>query len=344
MTHRFFAGRSATRAAGALLLAAVACTACSSTKSTSAAPASSSTAATVKQLVVGWSVYGLQAEFAVLLNHAVQNEAQKLGVKVLTYDGKYDANTQNGQIQDAIAQNVNALVVDPISTDGENPVIGQAMKAHIPVIGVNAFATASQTSYAGSYDPIAGQMEMEHMAAQLHGTGNIVILQGPIGQSGQIGRDQGIADVLKRNPGIHVLAKQTANWQRDQALTLMENWIQQYGSKINGVVAENDDMASGAIGALKQAGLAGKIPVVGVDGIIAGLQNVQSGNQIGSVFQDAYAQGQKALDLAVAAAKGQKVPKNLRIPFIWVDKSNVAKFLNKRYCEEAIAGQCKQAS
>ncbi|MCL6444035.1 MAG: substrate-binding domain-containing protein [Alicyclobacillus sp.] len=287
-------------------------------------------------ITIGWSVYGLQAEFAVLLNNAVQAEAKKLGVKVITMDGQYDANTQNNQLQELIAQKVNAIILDPISATGQIPMVKLALKNHIPVIGVNTKEQTPETCYVGSDDVIAGQMEMTAMAKALHGKGNIVVLEGPIGQSATIGRNTGINMVLKKYPNIHVLSWQTANWQRNQALNLMQNWLTSYGKRLNGVVAENDDMAAGVIGALRGAGLAGKIPVVGIDGIIAGLQNVERGYQTATVFQDAYKQGQLAVDMAVKAAKGQKVPKNVTIPFIFVSKSEAPSYLAKRYQEEGI--------
>lgn len=299
-------------------------------------PSPSSQGSTKKPITIGWSVYGLQAEFAVLLNNGVKHEAKKLGVKVITENGNYDAATQNSQMQTLISDHVNAIVMDPISYTAEVPVVKQALSQHIPVVGVNTTEATHETSYVGSHDPTAGRNEMQVMAKALHGHGNIVILQGPIGQSATNGRNSGIAAVLKKYPGIHVLAKQTANWQRNQALTLMQNWLASYGHKINGVVAENDDMAAGAISAMKSQGLAGKIPVVGVDGIIAGLKNIQKGYELETQFQNAYVQAEDAVKLAVEAAKGKHVPQNVRIPFVPVTKANVSKYLAMRYKEEGI--------
>lgn len=289
-----------------------------------------------KPITIGWSVYGVQAEFAVLLNNAVHAEAKKLGVKLITMDANYDANTENNQLNDLIAEKVNAILLDPISATGEIPEVQKALSAGIPVIGVNTTENTPETCYVGSNDFDAGTMEMSAMAKALNGQGNIVVLEGPIGQSATNGRNAGIKSVLQKYPGIHVLSQQTANWQRNQALSLMQNWLSSYGTKIDGVVAENDDMAAGVISALQSAGLVGKIPVVGVDGIIAGLQNVQKGYELESVFQDAYTQGTKAVDEAVAAAEGKQVPKTITIPFIPVTKDNAAHYLQIRYQEEHI--------
>ena len=90
------------------------------------------------------------------------------------------------------------------------------------------------------------------MADHLGGKGNIVVLQGPLGQSGEIDRTKGIEQVLAKYPDIKVLAKDTANWKRDEAVNKMKNWISGFGPQINGVVAENDDMGLGALQALKE--------------------------------------------------------------------------------------------
>ena len=113
------------------------------------------------------------------------------------------------------------------------------------------------------------------MADKLGGKGNIVVLQGPLGQSGELDRTKGIENVLAKYPDIKILAKDTANWKRDEAVNKMKNWISSFGGQINGVVAENDDMGLGALQALTEARQA--MPIVGIDGIEDGLNAVKSG-------------------------------------------------------------------
>src|SRR6187551_3042689 len=100
-------------------------------------------------------------------------------------------------------------------------------------------------------------------------------MQGPLGGSGEINRGKGIDQVLAKNPNIKVLAKDTANWKRDEAVNKMKNWISAFGDKIDGVVSENDDMGLGALQALKEANKT--VPIVGIDGIEDGLNAVKSG-------------------------------------------------------------------
>ena len=143
------------------------------------------------------------------------------------------------------------------------------------------------------------------MAKQLGGKGNIVVLQGPLGGSGEINRGKGIDQVLAKNPNIKVLAKDTANWKRDEAVNKMKNWISAFGDKIDGVVSENDDMGLGALQALKEANKT--VPIVGIDGIEDGLNAVKSGEFIGTSLQNGTVELSAGLAVAEKLARGEQV-------------------------------------
>jgi ribose transport system substrate-binding protein len=147
---------------------------------------------------------------------------------------------------------------------------------------------------------------MQMMADRLGGRGNIVVLQGPLGQSGEIDRTKGINNVLSRYPDIKILAMDTANWKRDEAVNKMKNWISGFGPQINGVVAENDDMGLGALQALKESGR-NDVPIVGIDGIEDGLNAVKSGEFIGTSLQNGTVELAAGLAVANKLAKGEQV-------------------------------------
>ncbi len=111
------------------------------------------------------------------------------------------------------------------------------------------------TSYVGSDDVKAGAMEAEAVVKAMGGKGNVVIIEGPIGISAQIDRGKGNQQVLSGNPGIKVLEHKTANWSRSEAQALMENWLTAHPGQINGVIGQNDEMALGALEAIKAAGV-----------------------------------------------------------------------------------------
>lgn len=276
------------------------------------------------KIVIGMTLYSLKNEFTVRLSNAAKKEAEKLGVEIKIYDGNYDPNTQINQVETMISDGVDAIILNPQDAQACAIAVDKAVAANIPVIGVNTRVESDKlTSYVGSKDVYAGELEMQAMADKIGGKGNIVILDGPLGQSAQLERTQGINNILAKYPDIKVLAEKTANWSRSEAMTVMENWLQAF-DKIDAVVAENDEMALGAKQAIDAKKL--DIPVIGVDGITDALNAVENGQMIATIFQDGAGQGSKAVAIAVAAAKGEQVEKEYWIDFEKVTKENVAEY------------------
>jgi putative xylitol transport system substrate-binding protein len=192
-------------------------------------------------------------------------------------------------------------------------------------------------------------MEAKTVLDKIGCKGNVVILEGPVGQSAQISRLQGNKKALAECPNVKVLEDQTANWSRAEAQTLMENWLTSHPGQINGVIGQNDEMALGAIEAIKAAKLNVKdFAIAGIDGITDALHAVKQGTMT-SILQDASAQAQGALDLAIfAAKKGNYKPeskiwsqypampfndgkdKNYNVPWTPVTADNVDKLLETR--------------
>ena len=178
----------------------------------------------------------------------------------------------------------------------------------------------------GSRDVEAGEIQGNFIKEKLGGEGQIAIMQGVMGQSGQIDRLEGqYNSLVNACEGIEVVAEQTANWQRDEAMSLAENWILSYPD-LKAIMCHNDDMALGAYEAVKDAGKEDSILVVGVDAIPEALESVEAGGLACTVFQDAKGQGVGALEAAVSIVNGETVEKEIAIPFQLVTKENVADF------------------
>jgi ABC-type sugar transport system substrate-binding protein len=137
---------------------------------------------------------------------------------------------------------------------------------------------------------------------------------------------EGINSVLENYPDIKVLYTQPADWMRDLAMQTMENWLQ-LGEQIDGVVAHNDEMALGAYDAIKDAGLEKDIKVIGLDAIPAALESVKGGELIATVLQANEEIGRKAIDIALALAKGETVDETYYIPFVLITQDNVDEYL-----------------
>ena len=278
-------------------------------------------------IVIGVTYQDLQNEYIKQLADVIEEYSAEKGISIVTADGEGDASNQISQVENFITQGVDAIILNPYDKDGCIPAAQKAAEAGIPCVGLCTQLSdlSILTSYVGSNDVQAGEIEMQQVADALDGKGNIVIIEGPMGISSQIQRYEGIENILKNYPDIKVLYTQTANWDRAEAMALMENWLQT-GEQIDGVVAENDEMAMGAFNACKAAGL--DIPVVGIDGIPDALNSVKEGGMICSVLQNSTKQAQTAFDVALAAAKGEAVEDYYDVPFEPVTSENIDEYLN----------------
>lgn len=300
-------------------------------QSPSAKPTESatSTPAADKKIKIGATFYSLQNEFTMRMDNAGKKYCQENGIEYTSYDGNYDAATQLAQVETMIADGVDAIILNPQDAVACAEAVEIAHKAGIPVIGVNTMVESDLlTSYVGSQDVSAGEDIMQYMIDYLgKDEFNIVIIEGPMGQSAQLQRIEGITNVMKKYPKIKELARNTANWSRSEAMTLMETWLTSFGDEIDAVIAENDEMALGARQAIKAAGK--DIPCIGIDGITDAVAAIQSGDMIASDFQNAEGQMTGAIEAAVKTVKGEKVEKFYWIPFEMITPDNASEYVNK---------------
>ncbi len=255
---------------------------------------------------IGVTVYDMSS-FITAGKEGMDTYAAANDIELLWNSANNDVSTQASQVDSLINQGVDAIIVVPAQADSLAPQVAAAKSKGIPLLAVNA--ALESPDLAGNVQPddvAAGAQEMQMMADRLGGRGNIVILQGPLGGSGEINRGKGIDQVLANYPDIKVLAKDTANWKRDEAVNKTKNWISSFGPQINGVVAQNDDMGLGALQALKEAGRT-DVPIVGIDGIEDGLNAVKSGEFIGTSLQNGTVELSAGLAVANALVKGEQV-------------------------------------
>lgn len=276
--------------------------------------------------VIGVSLLNLSNEFIVMLNRSMDEKAREAGVRLIVNDAQRSAEKQVQQAENFVAQGVDAIILNPCEVEASSPAVDKALAAGIPVVNVNSETRTPPSAFVGSRDEDAGRIAMEYIARRLNGKGNIVMMQGFMGQAAQIKRDAGAREVLAQNPGVKLLAQQTAEWDRAKGMSLMENWMQSYGDRIDAVFAENDEMAMGALIALEQAKRKDKTIVVGVDAIADALQAVRDGRLDATVFQDAKGQGSTAVEIAAKMIRHQPYEKQTFIPFQLVTKENVAQY------------------
>jgi ribose transport system substrate-binding protein len=271
---------------------------------------------------IGVTVYDMSS-FITAGKEGMDTYAKANNIELLWNSANNDVSTQASQVDSLINQGVDAIIVVPAQADSLAPQVASAKAKNIPILAVNAALESKELS--GNVQPddvAAGAQEMQMMADRLGGRGNIVVLQGPLGGSGEINRGKGIDQVLAKYPDIKVLAKDTANWKRDEAVNKTKNWISSFGPQINGVVAQNDDMGLGALQALKEAGRT-DVPIVGIDGIEDGLNAVKSGEFIGTSLQNGTVELSAGLAVADALVKGEQVKTDAVYVMPAITKDNV---------------------
>jgi len=284
--------------------------------------------------VIGFTVYDMSS-FISLGKLGAEAVANANGAKLLWNSSHMDVNSQISQIQQFINQKVDAIVIAAVNSSTLGPQVAAAKAAGIPVVITNlTVSPATQkdaVSYVGPDDVAAGATEATHLIDAIGGKGSVVVLQGPLGQSGEIDRTKGIKQVLAKHPDVKLLAMQPGEWQRTKAYSIMQDWLSRYGSKIDGVISENDDMAIGAIQALREKGLAGKMPVVGVDGIKDGMRAVRDGTELETNLQDGPLELGMAMQVAVNKARGKPIPSEALFIMPQIVKSNVAHYYQQMF-------------
>ena len=272
---------------------------------------------------IGVTLMDFSTEFGIGLKDYMTAKADAMGdVELTVVDAGGDAAKQLQQVETFISQKVDAIIMQPQEQEACSPAIDKAKAAGIPIINCNSLTITEPDAYVGSNDS-----ESAEIAEQLGGKGNVLMMHGHPGQTAEVKRTEGAMDILAQNPDMTLLDEQTADWDRAEAMTLMENWIQAYGDQINAVFCQNDEMALGALNALVQAGKKDNVLVVGVDAIDDALQSVKDGKMDATVYQDCKGQAEGAIEAAYKLAKGESVEKEILIPFILVTTENVDEYL-----------------
>lgn len=285
--------------------------------------------AEAKKIKVGLTVANMSNESnAIYADAAVAYAATIDNLELIVVDGAGSSEKQVAQCENFVAQGVDCVILSPFDFDGCVPAAQVCVDAGIPVFTSKGIIAAQDivSTYVGSNDLNAGIMEMEYIAEQLGGKGNIVIIEGPTGVTGAVLRNEGIHKTLEKYPDIEVLYTQPADWYRDQAMSLMENWLQ-LDAKIDAVVAHNDEMALGAYDALVAAGKDKETIVIGIDGIDAAFKSVKEGGLKASILQDSKSIAEASIDVALKLAAGETVEPQYDIPYALVTIDNVDEYL-----------------
>jgi len=222
-------------------------------------------------------------------------------------------------MQDLIQQKVNAIILNPTDSQSLSSAVAMANKAKIPVITLDRSVTSGTVAtFIASNNIQAGKMAADEIIKALGGHGSVVDLQGTIGTSAEADREQGFTQEIATAPGITVVARQTASFDRSTALNVMQNILQAHPN-INGVFAQNDEMALGALKALQQSGKTG-VAIVGIDGEQEVVNDIQQGLIYADIAQQPTQEGVLGVKYAVELLQGKSIPSSVDSPLQLVVK------------------------
>jgi inositol transport system substrate-binding protein len=282
--------------------------------------------AQAKKFVVGYTNLADTDVFTMSRKNAFIEASKKdADVSISFSDAQGDASKQLDQIDNFIAQKVNVIVVVPVDYQGIVPGVEKANKAGIPVIALGIESAGGKYTFVGSKNIDAGRMQGEYMAKTLPKNAQIVYLQGEPGLYHSKERLEGFTKAMAGRSDVKVIANLPANYDRAQGMKVTEDWVQKF-PKFDALIAANDQMALGALQALKTAGRKG-VSISGIDGVKDALDAIKSGDMSQSIFQNAKGQAVGAFEVVEMIKKGQAAPKEKLIPFESIVKENVANYM-----------------
>lgn len=229
---------------------------------------------TYKDLTVCYPQLGAESDWRTANSASIKQSAEELGVKLIFSDAQQKQENQISAMRACIQQGVDVIALPPVVEDGWDAVLTEAKDAGIPVIIVDRSVSADKSLYAahiGSDMVLEGKRAAEEMNKLLPDGGKILELSGTTGSGAAVGRAEGFRAALNKN--IAIVDSQTGNFTTAEGKPVMEAFLKKYGEDIDGVFIHNDNMAIGAVEAMKAAGVKpGDIKIVSVDGTRGGFQ------------------------------------------------------------------------
>lgn len=290
--------------------------------------ASFGTAHAQKVVTIGYATPDLSSSFWVSMTYGVEDEAKKLGVKLVKLNAGGDANvsTQISQIQDLTERKVDALVVGATNGEAVRSVVEHAIGAGIPVVGLSSLPASTQlasTVGANHYD--MGRLQAQCLGDAMGDKGEVAMISQQQGQSWADQRRQGFLDTLKaRYPNLKVVAESRNAVTRNDAINLVDNWLQRFPD-LGGIYNAVDDSAAGALIAVKGAQRRGQVKISASNLSQTAQQMLKSGDLVCTSAQQIVTQGRDALRQAVAAAEHKPTTRDVQTPSVMISAQSLGK-------------------
>ncbi len=286
-------------------------------------------AAAQKKITLGLSWPALTHSFWIPMYYGVTDEAKKHGVELVLLDaGGFDRlDRQISQMENLIQRKVDAILIGATSAEGVVPVVEEAVRRGIPVIGLGSQPKTDKVLTRILADDYGmGRLQAEVLGKTLGGKAKTAMMSGPPGLNWTLDRAKGFRETLaKQFPAMQVVAEQWTPVSRPQAMSLMEDWIQRFPD-LAGLYTANDDLAAGAMEAIKAAGKAGKVKVTSANPTSIGMEYLKQGFIVGQAIQQTVLQGRLAVRTAVDHLNGKPVQKQIVTPVLLLTPENLTTF------------------
>lgn len=297
-----------------------------STKAETPAPKADTakdTSAKDKKIVIGMTMNTLNNPFFVDVTEGAKKAAAANNVELIITDAQNQASKQQTDIENLLQKDLSLIIVDPSDSDAIVAGIEAANKKNVPVITIDRAANGGKVVASIGFDAIkSGNIAGEFLAKTLGAKGKIVEIQGIMGTNVAQDRSKGFNEIMSKNPDMKIVAKQSADFDRAKAMKVMES-ILQANPQIDGVYAANDEMAMGALEAIKAANRVDKIKMIGCDAIDPSLDAIRKGQLAATIAEPPFFLGKAALETALKIIKGEQVEKSVILPSNLVTKENV---------------------
>ncbi len=289
---------------------------------------------------IGASIAKFDDNFLTVMRNGMVEHAESIdGVQIQVEDANDDIGKQIDQVQNFVAAGVDAIIVNIVDTSAGAAV--SAAAGDTPLVYVNrepdnVNELPPTQAFVASNEIESGTLEAFQICRNLRAAGKAggargYLMNGQLSNQAAVQRSKDVHDVIGMDMCnfMTLIDEQTANWSRDEAQDLMTNWLSA-GEPFDFVIANNDEMAIGAIQAMKAAGIdMADVEVGGVDATQDALVAMQAGDLDVTVFQDAFGQGAGSVDTALALAAGESVDQKVYIPFKLVTPDNIGDFLSR---------------
>jgi D-xylose transport system substrate-binding protein len=268
----------------------------------------SSHAIGAEKIKIGFVLSTLQEERYQKDQKFFKDEAQKLGFEPILVAADNNESTQTAKVENLLSMGVKAIIIQPVNSNAAASLVRMAHADKVPVVAYDRMINDSDVDYYVTMDSFSvGKLQAEEAAKQTKGKGNYIILMGQAGHSVANEITRGVESVLAKFPGIKVVVKQShEGWKPDLAMATVENALTQHANKIDAILANNSGMAQGAVQALSEQKLAGKVFVAGADADLSAIKNIVAGRQQFEVLKDIEPLARTAAQVAFKLAKGEK--------------------------------------